>query len=330
MPEVLFAFDHSNWDECPQLFRGDKTQEYYCGDCTIEPGAEIAARAERKAVGATSVIRLTASSRMLFRRTRGHIRQDSKDVTVLWFVRRGTLRVSDQHGARSAGPEHFVVTRSMSPFVVDCLPDDERRHEALHLVVPTHMVRGHIPDDVANGFCIRADRREFALAQTILANLLEDEGELQPDTAELLVRTALQLLGHAIRDRNVCRRLRQTVFEQRLQEVLRYIELHLSNPHLNTTMVAQGCGISQRYLSYMLKQHGSTFSALVWRQRLQNAQEWLAAPQLNDLAISEIAYNVGFKSPAHFSRMFTRVCGVTPRDYRAAHRAPAEEGPDAA
>lgn len=330
MPELLFALDQSNWGDCQHLFRGDKGQEYYCGDCAIEPDGEIDARAERRAVGSTSIIRLTSRSRMLFRRARPHIRQDAKDVTVLWFVRRGALRVSDQRGGKTAGPGDFVVTRSVTPFVVECLTDEDGRHEALHLVAPTHRVRGYICDDVATGFCIRAERREFALAETILANLLEDDGLLQPDTAELLVRTALQLLGHAIRDRNVSGRLRQTVYEQRLQEVLRYIELHLSDPNLSTTMVARGCGISPRHLSYVLKQHGSSFSALVWRQRLRNAQECLATPSLSGLAISEIAYNVGFKSPAHFSRMFTQVCGVAPRDYRAAHRSRAEDGPDAA
>jgi AraC family transcriptional activator of tynA and feaB len=318
MPEILFALDDYNWRDCQRLFRGDREQEYYCGDYSIEPAATVDVLAERKAVGAASIIRLRSRTRLYFRRSWSHIRQDVKDVTILWFIRRGKLRVSTQLGSNVAEAGDFVVTRSLTPFAIECQTDHEQEHEALHVVVPTHTMRSYIADDVATGFSIRANRREFAMAEDILANLLQDAGELQPDTAELLMHTALQLMSHAIRDRNVCGRLRQTVLARRIEEVLRYIELHLSNPNLSTTMVANGCGISPRYLSFVLKQDGTTFSALVWRHRLKQAEVWLSSANLKELSISEIAYNVGFKSPAHFSRMFKRVYRLNPRDYRAA------------
>ena len=81
-------------------------------------------------------------------------------------------------------------------------------------------------------------------------------------------------------------------------------------------MVAKGCGISPRYLSFLLRLKGTSFSELVWDQRLDKAREWLAASDPRDISISEIAYGVGFKSPAHFSRMFKRVFGVNPREFR--------------
>jgi len=319
MPEVLFAFDEDNWRDCQHLFRGEKGQEYYGGDYTIDADPVIDVRAERKAVGAASVIHLTSRTRQQFRRTWAHIRQDSKDVTILWFVRRGALLVTDQHGSKKAEAGDFIITRSMNPFVMECQTDAEQVHESLHAVVPTHALRSYIPDDVATGFCVAADRREFAVAEHILENLLAEDGELQPETIELLMSTVLKLIGQAIGDHNVCRRLRQTVLERRRREVLDYIELNLSNPNLNTAMVANGCGISQRYLSHVLKQSGLTFSALVWRQRLAQAQAWLSSPKLKSLSIAEIAYNAGFKSPAHFSRMFTRAFQITPRDYRNSH-----------
>ena len=39
--------------------------------------------------------------------------------------------------------------------------------------------------------------------------------------------------------------------------MLRYIEVHLSDPKLSITTVAKGCGISTRYLSFLLKLHGT-------------------------------------------------------------------------
>jgi AraC-like DNA-binding protein len=323
MPETLFAFDENNYRSCQSSFRGEKNQEYYLGDLTIEAGSVIDIRAERKAVGPISIIRLKSRTRHCFRRSWSHIREDATDVSVLWFIKRGRLAVSNQNGSSVAKAGDFVITRSMTPFFIECQTDEEMVHEALHVTIPTHILRGYISDDVTTGFSISAERREFAIAETILANLLQDDGEIAPDTAEILLNSALTVIGHAIRDRNVCGRLRQTVSDRRLQEVLRFIEVHLSNPNLSTAMVATGCGISPRYLSFLLKHHGTSFSTLVWEQRLKKAKSWLSSSNPNDVSISEIAYSVGFKSPAHFSRMFKRVFNMNPREFRAAQ--PAEE-----
>ncbi len=83
-------------------------------------------------------------------------------------------------------------------------------------------------------------------------------------------------------------------------------------------MVADACGISTRYLSSLLKQQGTPFSELVWNQRMKIAERWLATSSPGDISIAEIAFRVGFKSPAHFSRMFKRVYHKGPREYRAA------------
>ena len=118
--------------------------------------------------------------------------------------------------------------------------------------------------------------------------------------------------------RDTCGPVRQTVSDKRLQDVLRFIEVHLSDSKLSIATVAKGCGISPRYLSFLLKLHGTPFSTLVWDKRLKMASGWLTQSKPSEISVSEIAYRVGFKSPAHFSRMFKRVYGMTPCEYRAA------------
>jgi AraC-like DNA-binding protein len=81
-------------------------------------------------------------------------------------------------------------------------------------------------------------------------------------------------------------------------------------------MVAEGCGISPRYLSHLLKNNGSPFLALVWNRRLQVANEWLSSTTSSEISISEIAFRVGFKSPSHFSRLFKREFRRSPRENR--------------
>lgn len=317
MPELLFAFDEQNYRSCQDQFRGERDQEYYSGDYSIEAGSIIDVRAEKKAVGPASIIRMHARTRQFFRRTWSHIRKDAIDVSVLWFVKRGRLCVSNQSGYKAAGAGNFVITRSMTPFFIECQTDDDRVHEVLHVTIPTHILRSFIPDDIRTGFAVPTDRREFAIAEHILVDILESDDRLSDQSALLLLESALTLLGHAISGCDTGAPARQTVSSRRLQDVLRFIEVHLSDPNLSTMMVAKGCGISPRYLSFLLRLHGTSFSTLVWEQRLQKAKNWLCSTRADEVSISEVAYSMGFKSPAHFSRMFKRVFKLNPREYRA-------------
>ena len=65
----------------------------------------------------------------------------------------------------------------------------------------------------------------------------------------------------------------------------------------------------------------------VIRQRIDRARAFLAT---QELSIAQISRLVGFRTPSHFTTVFRRVTGVTPRGYRAAyvrdHRPGGERG----
>ena len=321
MAETLFAFDRRNYHECQTAFRGPRNQEYYLGGYTIDPGATIDVRAERKTVGSCSIIRLRSKTRLLFRREWQHIQQDATDVAVLWFVKRGRLTISHQRGHTVAEPGDFCITRSMTPFTIECLTDGESTHEVLHVLVPAHVLRRFFPNDLSTGFCVSTQGRDFAIAERLLSELFDDTGELAKHVAEALLDSSLLVLSEAIKSRGLDGPVRRSLSEKRLEDVLRYIDVHLSDPTLSITAVAKGCGISPRYLSLLLKLHGTPFSTLVWDKRLKVARDWLIQSKAGEAPISQIAYRVGFKSPAHFSRMFKRTFNMNPRRYRASELA---------
>ena len=323
MTETLFVFDERNYQNCQSAFRGARNQEYYLGDYSIEGGSVIDVRADKKAVGSCSIIRLRSKTRLTFRRSWSHIREDATDVTVLWFVKRGRLCVSHQSGYSVAKAGDFLITKSMTPFFIECQTDDESVHEVLHVVVPTHVLRRFFPYEVRTGFSVSAAGHEFVVAEHILTDVFEDRGELADPTAQLLLDSALSVLSEAIKGRDVRPPVRQSVSDKRLQDVLTFIEIHVSDPKLSITTVAKGCGISHRYLSFLLKVHGTPFSTLIWEKRLKMASRWLCSSKPSEVSVSEIAYRVGFKSPAHFSRMFKRVFKVSPREYRSSDSAAA-------
>lgn len=316
MAETLFSIDRGNVRECQKLFRGERSQEYYLGDYWLDDGPLIEVKAERKSVGPISIIRIRSTPQSYFRRTRQHIREDATDLSVLWFVKRGSLALSNQCGNKVAHPGDFAITRSMSPFLIECRPDAEGVHEVLHATVPTHILRAYITRDFDTGLFMHVERPELAIAENLFTDVFEDDGNLAPDSARTLVDCALAVIGNAVKADSEGHATRQTIADRRLDEVLRFIEVHLSDPQLSTSMVARGCGISPRYLSFLLRLKGTSFSEMVWEQRLEKAKSWLSATDPRDISISEIAYGVGFKSPAHFSRMFKRVFNMNPREFR--------------
>ncbi len=318
MTEVLFQFDECNYLDCQDRYRGENNREYYLGDYRIEAGSTIDVRAEKKSVGSSSIIQLRSRSRLLFDRSWSHIREDATDVVVLWFVRRGRLAIYHNGASHVAEAGDFALTRSMQPFSIECKTGDGNEHEVLHAIVPAHSFRHFLPRELKSGFSVRGGGRKFALAEQILGNLFEDDEEISETTGQMLLDSALALVAEALGERDDCFAVRQSLRQQRLQDVLRYIDLHLSDPALSAAAVAQACGISPRYLSSLLKGNGTRFSDYIWNKRMEEACHWLASTGPGDISIAEIAFRVGFKSPAHFSRMFKRTHQQGPRAFRNA------------
>lgn len=92
-----------------------------------------------------------------------------------------------------------------------------------------------------------------------------------------------------------------------------YIAQH-SGSKLSLQEVADHCFISQWHLSKLLNKHlGQTFYDLLNAERMRQAKELLEDPALR---ISEIAERVGYADTAHFSRVFKKLEGISPGEWR--------------
>ena len=73
--------------------------------------------------------------------------------------------------------------------------------------------------------------------------------------------------------------------------------------------------LSPNYFGDMIrKQTGKTASEYIQTKVIERAKENLLS---SDKTMSEIAYDLGFQYPQHLSRMFKRVAGCTPNEFRA-------------
>jgi AraC-like DNA-binding protein len=92
-----------------------------------------------------------------------------------------------------------------------------------------------------------------------------------------------------------------------------YIAQHQTD-NISLGEVAKASNVSTFYFCKMFKKiTGLNFTEFLSRSRIEKAKNLLLNPNLR---ISEIAYEVGFQSLTHFNRVFKKLIGESPTEYR--------------
>lgn len=99
-----------------------------------------------------------------------------------------------------------------------------------------------------------------------------------------------------------------------------YIAAHVSED-LTLAQVSQAVGMSSFYFCKNFKKGtGLTFTEYLSRVRIEAVKQLLLNPYKR---VSEAAYEAGFQSLSQFNRVFHRITGQSPSDYRNSIHAPA-------
>jgi YesN/AraC family two-component response regulator len=99
-----------------------------------------------------------------------------------------------------------------------------------------------------------------------------------------------------------------------IKKAKEYIREHQSEK-ISLGNVAKAVNMSAFYFCKMFKKAaGINFTDYLTRVRIERAQNLLLNPNLR---ISEIGFEVGFQSLTHFNRVFKKIAGQSPTDYRA-------------
>lgn len=94
----------------------------------------------------------------------------------------------------------------------------------------------------------------------------------------------------------------------------RFIMDNYANPELTLGSVAGFVGLNEKYFTTRFtKEEGMTFSNYLTEVRIRKARELM---KQTDWKIYEISQSVGYNSVEHFTRVFKKICGVSPGAYR--------------
>ena len=103
-------------------------------------------------------------------------------------------------------------------------------------------------------------------------------------------------------------------YHQLMREVRDYIGEHYANSELSLEFLSDKFDVNAKYLSQLFKEEfGENFLDFLAELRIQHAKRWLL--EQSD-SIQDVGERVGYMNAATFRRVFRRVEGISPVDYR--------------
>lgn len=154
-------------------------------------------------------------------------------------------------------------------------------------------------------------------------NIIKDEIEQPIDShSAAVISTNIQLLLEHLQrfyDRQFTTRHKENsdIVNQFESNLKQYFSKSYPETIPSVAYFAEKANLSPSYFSDLIrKETGSNPKDLISLFMIEEAKRKLVETG-ND--ISEIAYSLGFEYPAHFTRMFKRMVGITPKEYRMNH-----------
>jgi len=96
-----------------------------------------------------------------------------------------------------------------------------------------------------------------------------------------------------------------------------FIDKNYSNPNLQILTISENVHLTPNYASYIFKKYTNmTINQYLNNIRMQAAKRLL---ENSDYTVEYIASKVGFMSNAYFTKVFTKVFGLSPNEYRRRH-----------
>ena len=89
-----------------------------------------------------------------------------------------------------------------------------------------------------------------------------------------------------------------------------------SHKDISLDILAQRVDLSPIYISKMFKEKlGINYIDFLTDCRIDKAKKLLSN---SDSSLKEITFEIGYHDPNYFSKVFKKMCGVSPKDYRKA------------
>jgi AraC-like DNA-binding protein len=189
------------------------------------------------------------------------------------------------------------------------------RARLLTFIVPGTVAAGVFPDpESIHGRTIHGTTPLTRLIIDHVTALSQDIAHMSADAADGAIRASAQLLVAAFgRQALLSGDARAAARAAMFGQVRRYIQAHLSEAALSPEIVLNALQLPRQTL-YRMFQHEGGVGAYIRHLRLRRAADRMTRDP--HVTMTHVAFDLGFKSSADFTRAFRRAYGMAPRDFR--------------
>jgi AraC-like DNA-binding protein len=245
-------------------------------------------------------------------RSRQRIRQSPDDYFLISIQCAGSGSVAQHDRVALLSVGDFALYDTTQPYELNF--DDP--FEQLVLRIPRRYLSRRIAcPERLTAVSFRGSQGSGAIVSNFMVQMYRQLDRLAADCLPAMHQALLDLLvaglsGTLTENLPTANRL---VLRQR---ILNFVEARLSDATLDCQKIAAAHGISVRYLNKLFEDDELPLSEWIWSRRLEKARTAIERSRVTGQSISQIAYDWGFKDPAHFSRAFKIRYGLRPSALR--------------
>lgn len=168
-----------------------------------------------------------------------------------------------------------------------------------------------------------APKEEGAALSAVLGSVLSSLSHQLPflpdDSGTAIGETILGLLTHTLARHQPAKHMQPALPAVMKARVRQYVQQHLTDADLTLDKIADAMRCSKRYLHRVFEDEQCTLDRYIWQARLDQAKAKLISRSAQEITIAGISYQCGFRSNAHFCRLFKAEYGLSPSDFRRQH-----------
>ena len=238
---------------------------------------------------------------------------------VLMMPVRGRLAFVHQGRDAVLEPGDFVLFDNTLPGRIEF----SEPNTSLHLVLSPDELKSRLP--TPENLCGLRTAHDGPFGP-VVASMLEDvwrqvESGFPQEYGLTVAKNLVDVITTAYSLQHGRRFGESASISERRAHIKRFVEARLRDPQLSPAFVADYFGVSTRYLGMIFEREFEPISAYIARRRLEECAHQLGSSIWAARSVTEIAREWGFGNRAHFSRVFKKRFGVSPREFRRARRA---------
>ncbi|GAK39246.1 helix-turn-helix domain-containing protein [Paenibacillus urinalis] len=243
------------------------------------------------------------------------------------LLRNGDITLSGTGESTQQLLETYTYLQMIAEFVKQFRMSSSNWRDQLERIFET-FEKHYLPDEHIRSL-IQAMLQMLSREVAVMSEQLEEElsGESIENTMKLLDEAETldgikSILSEYLTDlfRTYVSVSETKSYRAMVNEMKDYIEEHFTNPDLSLKHLSDRFQISGKYASYLFKtEFNMKFVDFVTELRMKEAQKLLLT---TDCSLQEIALQVGYANAISFGRVFKRLEGITPGDFRRLKRLP--------